>query len=58
LRFFFPWEPVKAFNGNSVLESSTGRGVLEHLALVPVVSGADAFHVCLDNFQVIHVTQP
>src|SRR5204862_5904689 len=55
LCFFFPREPVRAFfNGNGVLEASFGKGVLEHLALVPVnyVPGATN-HVYLGNFQTL-----
>lgn len=36
LCFHIPAEPVRAFTGNGVLESTTGKGVFEHLALVPV----------------------
>jgi hypothetical protein len=52
VQFFSPYEPVRAFTGNGVLETSTGKGVLEHLALVPA-NGAGAYTLYLDNFQVI-----
>jgi hypothetical protein len=56
LTFDIPNEPVKSFTGNGILESTTGRGVLEHLALIPVASGANAagiYNIYLDNFQVV-----
>jgi hypothetical protein len=36
LTFFLPGEPVRSFfQGNGVLDTSTGKGVLEHLEFVP-----------------------
>jgi hypothetical protein len=52
LTFYLPNEPVRAFTGNGVLETTTGLGVLEHLAIVPA-TGTGAHSVWLDNFQVI-----
>ncbi|MEI8045113.1 MAG: immunoglobulin domain-containing protein, partial [Verrucomicrobiota bacterium] len=52
LEFFIPYEPVSAFTGNGILESTTGKGVLEHLTLVPA-SGTGAYNLYLDNFQVL-----
>jgi len=47
--FDIPVEPVKAFTGNGVLSSATGKGTIEHLAFVPA-AGAGAYNVYLDNF--------
>lgn len=55
LRFFFPCEPVKSFTGNARLESTTGKGVLEQLAIVPADGGSGPYNLCLDNFQVIFI---
>ncbi len=41
-------EPVRAFTGNGMLESTTGKGVLEHLAFVPN-DGSGEYRVWLDN---------
>ncbi|HOX59827.1 MAG TPA: immunoglobulin domain-containing protein [Candidatus Paceibacterota bacterium] len=49
LRFELPQEPVTAFTGNGILESTTGKGVLEALALV-AAGGTGTYHVYLDNF--------
>ncbi len=53
LEFNLPAEGVTAFTGNGVLAS--GKGVLEHLALVPA-GGLGAYNVYVDNFQVVSVT--
>jgi hypothetical protein len=55
LRFFFPYEPLRAFTGNARLESTTGKGVFEELAIVPVETSGGAYHLDLDNFQVIFI---
>ncbi|HEX2748225.1 MAG TPA: N-acetylmuramoyl-L-alanine amidase [Verrucomicrobiales bacterium] len=52
LQFDLATEPVRAFTGNGILESATGLGVLEHLALVPA-NGALDHEVFLDNFVVV-----
>ena len=52
LDFPIPDEPVRAFTGNSVLESATGLGVLEHLAIVPGSASLD-HDVYLDNFVMV-----
>lgn len=50
LEFDLPNEPVRNFSGgNGVLSTSSGLGVLEHLAFVPA-AGAGAYDVYLDNF--------
>ncbi len=54
LDFFIPYEPVRASSGNGILESSTGKGVLEQLTLVPA-GGAGAYNLYLDNFQVLNL---
>jgi len=58
LTFNFTTEQIRAFTGNGVL--STGRGVLEHLALVPN-GGMGAYTVYVDNFTQVYtypVTNP
>jgi len=52
LEFFIPYEPVRASTGNGLLESTTGKGVLEQLTLVPA-DGVGAYNLYLDNFQVL-----
>ncbi|MEO5803320.1 MAG: PKD domain-containing protein [Verrucomicrobiota bacterium] len=44
-----PTEPVAAFTGNGILESASGKGVLEHLCFAPDAS-AGAYNIYLDNF--------
>lgn len=52
LSFFLPREPVRSFYlGNGVLDTTTGKGVFEHLEFVPG-SGTGACNVWLDNFRV------
>jgi murein DD-endopeptidase MepM/ murein hydrolase activator NlpD len=49
VEFDIPQEPVLPFNaGNGVLESTTGKGVLEHLAIVPN-DGNGEYRVWFDN---------
>jgi hypothetical protein len=53
LDFDVPNEPIRNFaSGNGILNSTTGKGVLEHLAFVPV-GDAGAATVYLDNFVVV-----
>ncbi len=52
LQFDLPSESVSAFNGNGVLETTTGLGVLEHLAIAPGSASVD-HDVYLDNFVVV-----
>jgi hypothetical protein len=50
LIFDLPNEPVRNFaNGNGVLATASGLGVLEHLAFVPA-AGSGAYNAYLDNF--------
>jgi len=49
LKFDLPREAVTSFTGNGVLESTTGKAVLESLALVPA-GGLGVYNVYLDNF--------
>jgi len=49
LKFDLPQEPAVGFTGNGILESTTGKGVMEALALVPT-GGMGVYHVYLDNF--------
>lgn len=52
VEFDFPNEQVRNFaSGNGTLDTSTGRGVLEHIAFVPVTGGVHS--VYLDNFTVM-----
>ena len=51
LGFFIPYEPVQAFTGSGLLETSTGKGVLEHLEFVPA-AGLGTYNIYLDNFRV------
>ena len=52
LQFNLPTEPVRGFTGNGVLESTTGLGALEHLAIAPGSASID-HDVYLDNFVVV-----
>ena len=52
VQFPIPDEPVRSFVGNGVLQSSTGKGVLEHLAFVPATE-LGAYNVYLDNVRVV-----
>jgi N-acetyl-anhydromuramyl-L-alanine amidase AmpD len=53
LRFNIPFESVTAFTGDGTVQDVTGKGVLEHLALVPA-GGAGAYTIYLDNFVYVH----
>jgi hypothetical protein len=54
LEFNLPVEPALSFaSGNGVL--ATGKGVLEHLAIVPN-GGMGAYNVYLDDFQVVSIS--
>jgi hypothetical protein len=55
LIFFLPYEPVRTFTGNGALETTTGKGVLEHLALVPG-AGAGTYNLFLDNFRILDIS--
>ena len=57
LDFNLPTETISAFpsSGNGVLDSTTGKGVLEHLALTPV-GGSGIYNVYFDDLQVVTVT--
>jgi hypothetical protein len=53
LTFDFPNEAIRSFSGgNGVLSTSSGLGVLEHLAIVPL-AGAGIYNVYVDNFAVV-----
>ena len=54
LSFFIPDEPVRAFTGDGGLETSTGKGVLEHLEFVPA-AGPGTYDIYLDNFRVTNL---
>jgi len=55
LHCFIPHDPVRAFTGNGVLTSTTGKGVLEELSLVPG-SGYGPYNFYLDNFWFVDLT--
>lgn len=48
---FIPYEPVRGFTGNGILETTTGKFVLEQLAFVPVGGGSHS--IFLDDFRLI-----
>ncbi len=56
LQFLIPLEPVRAFAGDGILSSASGKGTLEHLAITPVENDADHL-VYVDNFRLINLTQ-
>lgn len=56
LQFNLPYESVTAFAGtsaNGILESTTGKGVLEALGISADANASGTFNVYLDNFQVV-----
>lgn len=57
IEFQIPFEPCWGFTGNGTLESTSGKGVLEHLAFVSV-GQAGPFTVYLDDFEVVPVPEP
>ncbi|MGZ4965280.1 MAG: hypothetical protein ACXWC8_22215, partial [Limisphaerales bacterium] len=50
--FCIPAELVRAFTGNGVLESVTGKGVFDELAIVPA-NGLGRYNLYFDNFQFV-----
>jgi hypothetical protein len=53
LDFDLPNEPLRNFaSGNGILNSTTGKGVLEHLAFVPIGEAGETT-IYLDNFVVV-----
>ncbi|MGV3771269.1 MAG: PEP-CTERM sorting domain-containing protein [Verrucomicrobiales bacterium] len=46
------------FTGNGSVSSATGKGVLEHLALVPLAGHSGEYNIYLDNFEVTAVPEP
>jgi hypothetical protein len=57
LEFALPNETITAFpgSGNGALTSTTGKGVLEHLAIVPN-DGTGTYNIYVDNFEVLAPT--
>jgi hypothetical protein len=56
LTFDLPSETVFSYvNGNGVLSTASGLGVLEHVALVPA-AGPGTYNVFLDNFAAVEST--
>ncbi|MBA4150472.1 MAG: fibronectin type III domain-containing protein [Verrucomicrobia bacterium] len=54
VEFDMPNEVITAFpgSGNGVLSSASGKGVLEHLAIVPI-DGTGTYNVYVDTFAVV-----
>ncbi len=54
LEFNLPSETVVAYpgSGNGILAAASGKGVLEHLALVPA-DGSGIYNIYVDNFEVV-----
>jgi hypothetical protein len=51
VHFFIPYEPVRNFaSGNGILESTTGKGTLEHLGIVPA-DGTGIYNLYLENIR-------
>jgi hypothetical protein len=55
LEFNLPTEAKTAFTGDGILTSSTGKGVLEHLCIVPT-GGMGIYNIYVDNFKVVTTT--
>ena len=51
LSFLIPQEPLRGFTGNGLLNTTTGKGVLEHIEFVPA-AGSGSYNVWLDNLRV------
>lgn len=52
-------EPTQAFTGDGVLDKGTdGKGVLEHLAFVPVGGDLGPYNIYLDNFRLAPIPEP
>lgn len=55
--FFLPYEPAISFSGgNGVLESSSGKGTLEHLGIVPA-DGTGMYNLYLENLRAVDLSQ-
>jgi hypothetical protein len=50
--FCIPAEPLRAFTGNGILDSTTGKGVFDELTIVPA-DGLGRYNLYLDDFQFI-----
>ncbi len=55
LTFFLPYEPIRTFTGNGILESTTGKGALECLAIVPG-AGSGTYNLFLDNLRLFDLS--
>lgn len=52
--FFIPYEPVRRFTGNGILESTSGKGVLENLTIVPA-DGTGLYNLFLDELRSVEL---
>lgn len=58
LWFDIPNEPVAGFTGDGILTSTTGKGVLEALALVGLPGNTGVHNIYVDNFVVEPIPEP
>jgi hypothetical protein len=58
LKFDLPTEPIRGFTGDGVLTSTTGKGVLEMLTLVPFDVTDTTYNLYVDNFAVVPIPEP
>ena len=56
VQFNIPAEPAVGFTGNGIIATSTGKGVLEHLAILPN-GGTGNLTNYFDNFAIINTNQ-
>lgn len=54
--FAIPTEPVTGLDGNGILQSTSGKGALAHLAIVPT-GGSGVYRFYFDNFAVVYTNQ-
>ncbi len=58
LQFNLPSEPVRAFTGDGVLTSTTGKDTLDGLVLLANSGQTGTYNVWFDNFQVVPIPEP
>jgi len=59
VEFTLPTEPIVPLTGNGILESTTGKGVLESLAFAPIdASAVGPYTIYLDDFEVTPIPEP
>jgi hypothetical protein len=54
VHFFIPHEPVRAMTGNGILQTTTGKGVLESLVIVPA-DGTGVYNLYLDELHAVEL---